>query len=877
GTNRLVATPSLMNVTGTSTNVAIAATDIDAGYYHSCAVLATGGVRCWGRNDYGQLGDGSVYGRTVGYEVVNLTGASVCTGTPGAPATETCNTVDDNCNGVVDDLGPSTCTACTLTATSCTAGVGACARTGTTTCGVGGAISTGASEVSSCAVMGSGVLRCWGYNGYNNLGDGTTTQRSAPVGAFPSTLTTVAQMAGGFEHECVRLASGQVQCWGYNAYSQLGDNSATNRATPVTVLVSAGTPLDSVNELSLGYNTSCALRVDGTVWCWGYNGNGEVGDNTTTTRALATRVTGLTNVVHIGVGHNHGCAVKNDGTLWCWGYNANGQLGDGSTATRLTPVQVSGISTAVEVVAGSAHTCARLSDNTVRCWGRGTEGQLGNNGASNSVSPVTVLINASTALTNARGLTATYHSVCARLGDGTARCWGWNAYGQIGDGTGTNRLVATVVQELRPGASSPITLAGVSSISGGHYHVCASLSDLTVRCWGRGDYGQIGDGAVAGRTYATEVLSLTNGTTCSATPGTGTTEVCDGVDNDCNGVVDDIAPASCSPGACGTGRLACSGTSTTCAVLTLTAAGTVCRGAANACDPVETCTGSSAACPADVGPASGFSDCSGVCLPTGGACTVGTGSCSGTGTVVCGVNAGVQVAPGYEHTCVLLNNRTIRCVGYNGYGQLGDGTTTNRTATVAVSGVTTATSVVGGYYHACARLTDGTARCWGYNGHGEIGDNTATTRVTATVVSGLSNVRQLDAGIYHTCAVLNDGTVRCWGYNGYGQIGDNTTTNRLVPTAVSGLFNVVQISAGGYSTCAVKSNGTVWCWGYNVLGLQLRLRQPGRRLGDRSVPAGAGGGDHQRDERVGGLRPHLRAAEHGRGAVLGLQRLRSAR
>ncbi|MFO0629302.1 MAG: fibrinogen-like YCDxxxxGGGW domain-containing protein [Polyangiales bacterium] len=461
-----------------------------------------------------------------------------------------------------------------------------------------------------------------------------------------------------------------------------------------------------------------------------------------------------------------------------------------------------GITNATSVSVGYDHTCARLSTGAVQCWGYNAYGQLGNSSTATSYTPVTV-----TGISTATNLLSSgYHQTCAVLADTSVRCWGYNGQGQIGDGTTTNRATAVTPTGLTSGAVW---------IDSSVYHECTVLSTGAVRCNGFNDYGEIGDGTTTNALTPTLMANLTGGTMCNGTVTAPSTEVCDGADNDCNGIVDDVAPASCVPGPCGAGHNACSGGAAICVTDSFTAAGTTCRAAVNACDPVEACTGSSVACPTDVGPASGFSDCAGVCLPTGGACTVGTGSCSGTGTVVCGVNAGVQVAPGYEHTCVLLNNRTIRCVGYNGYGQLGDGTTTNRTATVAVSGVTTATSVVGGYYHACARLTDGTARCWGYNGHGEIGDNTATTRVTATVVSGLSNVRQLDAGIYHTCAVLNDGTVRCWGYNGYGQIGDNTTTNRLVPTAVPGLFNVVQISAGGYSTCAVKSNGTVWCWGYN--------------------------------------------------------------
>jgi alpha-tubulin suppressor-like RCC1 family protein len=203
--------------------------------------------------------------------------------------------------------------------------------------------------------------------------------------------------------------------------------------------------------------------------------------------------------------------------VWCWGYNGYGQIGDGTTTTRPVATRGTTIATAApDVACGSAHTCVRLTDNTVRCWGRGTEGQLGNNAASTLYSPVTVLVNASTALASVSQLTANMHHTCARLSDGTVRCWGWNAYGQIGDNTFTNKVVATPVVELRPGASSTIALASVASISSGHYHTCVTLSDLTVRCWGRDDYGEVGDAMSFNRATAAEVVNLTSGVTCSA-------------------------------------------------------------------------------------------------------------------------------------------------------------------------------------------------------------------------------------------------------------------------------------------------------------------------------------------------------------------------
>jgi alpha-tubulin suppressor-like RCC1 family protein len=158
---------------------------------------------------------------------------------------------------------------------------------------------------------------------------------------------------------------------------------------------------------------------------------------------------------------------------------------------------VPGFNGAVEVSCGALHTCVRLSSGQVRCWGYNGYGQLGDNSVTTNYTPVEVDINTTNSvLTGAVQLTSGIYHTCARISDGTVRCWGYNGYGELGNGTTTAARIATPVQELRPGASSPITLTGVRHVYAGYYQTCAAMTDLTVRCWGRGDYGQIGDGAL---------------------------------------------------------------------------------------------------------------------------------------------------------------------------------------------------------------------------------------------------------------------------------------------------------------------------------------------------------------------------------------------
>ncbi|MDW8403002.1 lipase/acyltransferase domain-containing protein [Chloroflexus sp.] len=177
-----------------------------------------------------------------------------------------------------------------------------------------------------------------------------------------------------------------------------------------------------------------------------------------------------------------------------------------------------------------------------------------------------------------------------------------------------------------------------------------------------------------------------------------------------------------------------------------------------------------------------------------------------------------QIAAGGEHTCGLTNTGLVYCWGLNWFGQLGDGTGTDRLTPVAVSGLSGAVTITAGEYHTCAVLGDGTVRCWGDNGAGQLGDGTTIDRLRPVAVSGLSGAVAIAAGNAHTCAALNDGAVRCWGYNGDGQLGDGTTIDRLRPVAVSGLSGVIYIAAGWSHTCAVLSNRTARCWGANEAG-----------------------------------------------------------
>ena len=176
------------------------------------------------------------------------------------------------------------------------------------------------------------------------------------------------------------------------------------------------------------------------------------------------------------------------------------------------------------------------------------------------------------------------------------------------------------------------------------------------------------------------------------------------------------------------------------------------------------------------------------------------------------------ISAGWNHTCALLDDGSIRCWGYNGAGQLGDGTVDNSILSVKVKGISTAIAISAGWTHTCAILADHSVACWGWNMYGQLGDGTTTIRNEPVPVQGIMTAVSIAAGYGQTCAALANGTVDCWGLNDWGQLGDGTNTNRLLPNPVSGIATGVSVAAGHYRSCAVLADHTGSCWGGGMLG-----------------------------------------------------------
>jgi alpha-tubulin suppressor-like RCC1 family protein len=333
----------------------------------------------------------------------------------------------------------------------------------------------------TCLLLSQGNVQCWGGNADGELGDGTTIERHAPAAVTGLPGAAVA-LTAGTDHTCALLSAGVLQCWGGNFYGQLGDGTANSFLAPVLV---AGLP-GGAAEVAAGRFHTCALTPGGGVKCWGLNADGQLGDGTTNTRGTPGDVSGLSSgMAAVTTGREYSCALTAGGGLKCWGYNSAGQLGDGTTDDRALPGDVVGLSEGVwDVEAGAWHACAVTSGGAAKCWGFNFWWQLGDGTTEDRPTPVDVAGLSSGVTAIAAGA---WHS-CALTAGGAVKCWGRNWDGELGNGSGGFSPAPVAVAGLS---------AGVTAIAAGEQHTCALLAEGAVKCWGLNSSGQLGDGTLA--------------------------------------------------------------------------------------------------------------------------------------------------------------------------------------------------------------------------------------------------------------------------------------------------------------------------------------------------------------------------------------------
>jgi len=295
-------------------------------------------------------------------------------------------------------------------------------------------------------------------------------------------------LALGYHHTCSILDNGTAICWGHDGYEQLGDGGNSDRHVRPSEPVSSSDG-STYRSIFSTHHRTCALTFSGSLFCWGQNDWGESGDGTSNTYSSPTvpvMIPSNRSVVTVGMGEQHTCAILDDDSLMCWGRDQDGEIGNGieEDVAQYTPISIviPTIRNAISVDGGHTNTCVLFDDGGIMCWGKDHVGQNGDGGSSSTThSP-----GSNVALPEGRSAidlsVGAYHS-CAVLDDFSITCWGWNAYGQIGDNTTTDAISPVLVQ-LPAGAKA-------TDVDAGDHHTCAVLENGSVNCWGWNKYKQV--------------------------------------------------------------------------------------------------------------------------------------------------------------------------------------------------------------------------------------------------------------------------------------------------------------------------------------------------------------------------------------------------
>jgi alpha-tubulin suppressor-like RCC1 family protein len=477
---------------------------VSGGGGHTCALTTGGRIKYWGNNTNGELGDGTPMEKHVPTDVLGFTGSGAIAIT--ASQYRTCavttggvvkcwgwNNRGQVGNGTVNTLGGVT--------------------TPVDVWGLSGVTQVSSGNDHTCAVTGARQVACWGLNYYGQLGNGQSSYQLTP-GDVSGLASGISAISSGATHTCVLTTGGAVKCWGDNNNGQLGDGTGLQRYTIIAVAgLSSGVAQISgsgdhtcaltslggvkcwglsgladvsgltsgVKAISVSQDHSCAVTTAGTIKCWGDNSWGQLGDGTKNpSQAAPLAVSGNSSGASaVSVAFGHTCALVS-GCVKCWGLNQYGELGDGTNNDSSTPVNVSGLASGVSAVitgaqspGGRAFSCALVTGGAIKCWGTSLV---------TLSSPTPLSMNGFT--TGVSKISAGDNHFCAVTTDGRVKCMGSNQFGPLGDGQGYDGTAYTY----------GLAAGSILDVSAGREHTCALTSAGGVKCWGDNSYGQLGYG-----------------------------------------------------------------------------------------------------------------------------------------------------------------------------------------------------------------------------------------------------------------------------------------------------------------------------------------------------------------------------------------------
>jgi alpha-tubulin suppressor-like RCC1 family protein len=890
----------VLGVGGTGYLSSIKGISMEAQGTTACALSNSGTVYCWGNGNNGQLGNNTATFSNVPVSPVGVGGSGtlpaismVAAGQQTTCALSTAGNVYCWGYGGNGQLGNNTTTS-QLNYPVQVAGVGGSGV-------LSGIKAIGAGAGDLCALSTAGNVYCWGYNGRGQLGNNTTTSSASPIevlgvggSGFLSNISSIA-VGGNQDTNCALSSAGNAYCWGYGYYGAIGNNTRNvSNALPAEVLGTSGSGnLSSITALAVGGLFTCAISGS-AINCWGNNSSGQLGNNSTTLSAIPITVQGLSGASAIGAGNGSACAIAG-GSVYCWGDNSEDELGINSTSTTqsLIPVQVVGVGGSSNLELYNSGIAAQLAFTT-------QPSSTGTVGTALSTSPsVTIQDINGIAISTATGsvtLNAYSNSTCTALAAGTlsvstnpvTTSGGVAAFSAVSDTHAGTIYLGASATGLKPACSSAVTLSvgpaaqlafttqpastGTASI------VLSTQPSVSVE----DTYGNLISSATNSITlgaYTNNTCTASAGGTFTATtnpvPASSGVAAFTGVSDTTVGTLYLGAVASGLTTGCSNAVVMTQGqlafttqpTSTGYAGIQLaaqpkvsveTSGGVVITNSTNAVTLAaytnSTCTtaagGTFSAATNPVSPSSGVatffqarSTATGT-IYLGASATYFTSACS-SAISLAAVPTMTAVSNGQGHVCSLSSAGNVFCWGDNAGGDLGTNAGTQNGLPGEVLGVggsgflSGITAISAGYEESCAVSSGGNVYCWGYNNTGQLGVNSTTNYSVPVEVVGvggsgfLSSIVSVSTGGINsnwsgasTCAVSSAGNAYCWGLNSAGQLGNNSTTNSLVPVEVQGVGGSgflsglsSTIAVGAYSACAATSSaGNVYCWGYNYYG-----------------------------------------------------------
>jgi len=696
---------------------------------------------------------------------------------------------------------------------------------------------TAISGINSVTLSWNSVPGATSYNIYWSTSPGVTKANGAEITGVTSPYTHTGLIEGTNYYYVV------------TAVYPYGESSESNQVSAM--------PNGGATKIAGGMFNTIALTVNGTVWTSGDNTYGQLGnDGTVINSNVPVQVTGLNGVTAIAGGLYHAVALKGDGTVWTWGYNTYGQLGNGTVINSNVPVQVYGLKGVTAIAGGLHHTVALKGDGTVWTWGDNTYGQLGNGTVPVAPSVVTAFGgNAQVAISWGIVPGATSYNIYWSTTPGVTIVTGTKIAGVTSPYTHTGLTNGTPYYYI------------VTAVNGYGESVASSEVSATPAASGTPPSAPSGVKAAPGNAQVAISWGIVPGATSyniywSTTPGvtivTGTkiagvtspythTGLTNGtpyyyIVTAVNGYGESVASSevSATPAASGTPPLPPSVVTAFGGNAQVAISWGIVPGATSYNIYWSTTSG--------VTPASG-TKIAGVTNPyihtgltngtpyyyivtavNGYGESVASSEVSATpvsvtlanSTVpiqVTGLNSVTAIAAGSNHTVALKGDGTVWTWGDNDDGQLGDGTFTTSTVPVQVTGLNGITAIAAGSNHTVALKGDGTVWAWGDNSNDQLGDGgIEKTSPVPVQVYGLNGVTAIAAGGFHTIALKGDGTVWTWGLNIYGQLGNGTFITNNIPSQVPVFTGVTAIAGGGFHTIALKGDGTVWTWGWNIYG-----------------------------------------------------------